>query len=257
MTTYNINRIRALFYREYHSGFKTALKVLLILILAIFLIGIPLAIFNPEQRPVNVIGSFSLILMIGGALLTSVAFYEFRKVSTRAHYLSLPGSSLEKMIVKWLYTNPIFILVTSLVLMVLASLFMPILGNFTGHYYTNEIFTSTFYWKITGIYFIIHSVFFLGSIAFNRVSFVKTILSLIVVTAVLLVVNAFFFRIAYYDYFDGMFNFSPPYDEVGFGVKYREPSEMPQVRFFIFIFKYLLAPVLWVASLFKLSEKEL
>lgn len=257
MIQFNFNRFRALVNREFYTGFRTAFKFLLIIVLAIFIIGTITAAVNPTDEPINVIISFGLILMIGGALITSLSFYEFRKLQSRAQFLSIPASSLEKWSVKWLFTNPIYILITSLVFLILASIFIPIIEYWSPGFYENEIFTSIVYWRLVGIYFIIHSIFFIGSIVFNRGAFVKTLLTLIVVAVILAAINMIFFRIIFHEYFDSLFRMNPPHGNVDFGVKYKNFDDIPQIKFFIFIFKYLLAPVIWVASLFKLSEKEI
>jgi hypothetical protein len=173
---------------------------------------------------------------------------------TRAEYLSLPGSHFEKLLSKWLFTNPLYILVISLVFLFLHWLFNP-LWIYWGDRTSLEIFTSSNYWKLIGVFFIIHSVFMLGSIAFNNNALLKTFLSLIAVAAIVVVCNVTVFRIIWSEYFDSLFHFAPIEGAFRFGKNYNSPDEMPQIRFAVFAFKYILAPVLWVASYFKLTEK--
>ncbi|WP_235293081.1 hypothetical protein [Portibacter lacus] len=199
---------------------------------------------------------FAIILFLGGFYYASIAFREFSNLSTRAEFLALPGSSLEKITIKWLYTNPIFILTTSLLVFILASLLMPAMDRFVGQEYVNEIFTSRIYWNLVGIYFILHSIFFFGSIAFNKTSWIKTVLAVMIIALVIAALNAVWFRIVWADMFDGLFHVAEVNKRTEFGVNHEDPADMWQIKFFIFAFKYLLAPVLWVASLFKLSEKE-
>lgn len=257
MTTFEFSRFKALFVREFHTNFKSILKVLLIIILTIFIINLFSAVFsNSDSNEHQIIINFGLILLIGGFIYSSLAFSEFMKITTRAEYLSLPGSSLEKITVKWLYTNLFVIIAVTGIFLILGSLFMPIIDNFQMNEYSNEILTSKSYWNLVGVYFIVHSVFFFGSIAFNRGAIIKTLLYLIAITAIVAIICGVWFRIVYAEYFDSLWHMTPPEGTSGFGNKYSSPDEMPQVKFIIFAFKYILAPVLWVASIFKLSEKE-
>jgi hypothetical protein len=261
MLTFNLQRVKSLITREVYVSFLPTLKISGIIILLVYAINVIARIANPDQGPSGddfsgTIIKFGLILLIGGFLNASVAFREFRTLPTRAEYLALPGSSLEKLSVKWLISNPLFILMISLMMALATSIFGPIIAKFGGSPYTNEIFFSRDYWNLVGIYFVIHSIFLLGSIAFNKYAVVKTILVLLIALAVVVILNALFFRIVYADMFDSLFQLKPIEGDRQFGDKYDNPGEMWQIKFFIFVFKYLLAPVVWVASLFKLSEKE-
>ena len=257
MITFNFRRFKALFVREFHTNFKSIMKVLLIIVLTIFTFNLLSAIFgDSDSNEHQIIINFGLILLIGGFVYSSLAFNEFSKLTTRAEYLSLPASSLEKVVVKWLYTNPFVIIAVTAVFLVIGSLFMPIIDNFLVNGYSNEILTSKSYWNLVGVYFIVHSIFFFGSIAFNRGAIIKTLLYLLAIAAIVGIICGIWFRIVYAEYFDGLWRMTPPEGTSGFGNKYSSPEEMPQVKFAIFAFKYLLAPVLWVASIFKLSEKE-
>ncbi|WP_235295702.1 hypothetical protein [Portibacter marinus] len=260
MLKFDTTRVRALFTREFYLGYLPAIKAASIIILAVFVINLIARIADPQNggndEESGTLLKFGIILMIGGLLYASWAFKEFRKVSTRAAFLALPGSSFEKTFVKWLFTNPIFILTISLLILVASLIFTPLIHKFGGDAYMNEIFLSEHYWRIVGIYFIVHSIFFFGSIAFNRVAGIQTIVFLILLGIVSAILCAIFFRIVWADMFSGLFTFAPQEGNFRFGDGSREPEDMWQVQFFIFAFKYLLAPALWAASIFKLSEKQ-
>lgn len=52
------------------------------------------------------------ILLLGGLIFSVSIFTEFREESTRAMYLSLPSSSFEKWLSKWIIALPLFTLVS-------------------------------------------------------------------------------------------------------------------------------------------------
>jgi len=263
MLTFNLRRVKALFVRELYLGFIPAAKMISIVVLVVYVVNMVGRMANPNDHgngsddvtPTMI--KFGLLLLIGGFAYASFAFKEFGKLSTRAEFLALPGSSLEKISIKWFFTNPLFILLASLLILVSSYLFVPIIHQFGGHAYNNEILFSKEYWNVVGVYFVLHSIFFFGSIAFNRVSIIKTLVALILIGLVVALLNGLWFRIVWADMFDSFFHFQEVHNGTReFGVNYESPDEMWQVRFWQFAFKYLLAPVLWVASLFKFSEKE-
>ncbi len=256
MIALNLQRVKALFNRDFHTNFKPGLAVFAIVIVSIFTINTISSVFNDSNDPKQVIITFGLVLLIGGFINASLAFRDFHKVYNRAQYLSLPGSSLEKVLVKWFYSNPLFIAVTSLIFYIVAQVFMRIQGTWTGNTYVNEIFVSDLYWRLVGVYFIIHSVFFLGSIVFNRGAIFKTLVVLLLIAMVIILINAVWFRILFAEYFDSFWSMTPRDGNINFGNKYQQFDDIPQIKFFVFAFKFILAPVLWVASIFKLSEKE-
>lgn len=261
MLTFNLKRTKALLVKELYQGFLPTVKIASVIIFVVFAVDLIFRIsnqkdFGSDYQGTNII-KYSVILMIGGFAYASYAFREFSKLPTRAEYLAMPGSSLEKLVVKWLFTNPIYILLVSLMILILSSILTPIVEQWVGHPYQNEIFNSREYWTLTGVFFITHSIFLFGSIAFNRLSLIKTLVALILIALCIGVVNAIWFRIVWSDMFETLFRVKEISNgNLEFGVNYHNPDEMWQVKFWKFAFKYLLAPVLWVASLFKLSEKE-
>ncbi len=252
---FNINRFLALLRREMMVNFLPALKLSAIISLIIFVIFSITVFANERDEDFSVLVNFGIFLFIAGLIYASFSFNEFRKMPTRAEYLSLPGSHLEKIVSKWIFTNPAYILAISLLFLFLHWLFNP-LWIYWGDRTTLEIFTSNTYWKLVGVFFIVHSIFMLGSIAFNKNALLKTFISLVAVAAVVIVLNLTFFRIIWSEYFDSLFHFAPIEGTFKFGKNYNSPDEMPQIRLLVFAFKYVLAPALWVASYFKLTEKE-
>lgn len=58
---------------------------------------------------------FIFLLWIGGGWFTSTNLGDLQSSASRIHYLSLPASSLEKLLSKWLYTLPLYALSISLI----------------------------------------------------------------------------------------------------------------------------------------------
>lgn len=59
---------------------------------------------------------FVFLLWIGGGWFTSTNLGDFQSTASRIHYISLPTSSLEKILSKWLYTLPLYALILSAII---------------------------------------------------------------------------------------------------------------------------------------------
>ena len=260
MFSFNIDRFRAVFVREFYLSFKNAINILGVLALANISLLTLAGIFGDgldSRQPI--LTNFAIMFLIVGFILASISFYEFRKTSEKAEFLALPASSLEKVLVKLIYSGLFYAILLSILYFALGLISTSFLSSIRGHEYEIGIFNSKNYWTVVGLFFIIHSVFFFGSVAFDKFSLIKTLLVLVILALVVGIIGLIWFRIVFAEYFAGNF-FKPDLlieSNMDFGINYRDPSEMPQVKLLIFCFKYIMAPVLWVASIFKLSEKEL
>jgi len=260
MLKFNIERIRALLVRDFHMSFKPTMKIIGVILLVYYLVNLFIAVVNRndtvddfELSPTII--TYGLFLLIGGLIYSSRAFREFAKVPSRAEYLSLPASSLEKVLVKWLYTGPIFLVAFTLLFWILASLFMPFISDLRGYEFSSPLFVTIPFWNLVGIYSVVQTIFIFGSITFNKVPAVLTVISIMLIALIALLICAIFFRMVWAEYFEGLYNFAEQSGNFRYGDGTSDPSEKWQVKFFIFAFKFLLAPVMFVASIFKLSEK--
>lgn len=252
---FDIKRFKTVLLREFYTDFLPAIKIMGVIVVIILLLSSINVFFGADDSNAEVIVNFGIFLFIAGVIYTSLVFGELKSVQGRAAYLSLPASHFEKLLSKWISTNPAFIMAISLLFLILSLILSP-LWTMWGSHLSNEIFTSANYWKIVGHYFIIHSIFFLGSIAFNKNSLFKTLVALLLFAVLTGFINLLFFRIVWYDYFDGLWMVKNMEGSASFGSYLENPEEIPQVKIIIFLFHYVMAPVLWVVSFFKLIEKE-
>ncbi|MEO1518011.1 MAG: hypothetical protein AAFV95_23515 [Bacteroidota bacterium] len=200
---------------------------------------------------------FPIILLAGGILFTSSIFREAHQNQSGQIYLTLPASTLEKLLSKLLLSSVIFCVVvttaywlTSLLIGAMGSLIFGIdLPSFVPYDYYNRRFIVLF--------LILQSFFFLGAISFRRYSWVKTGLTAFVTAIVMVLIFALIARLIFWDLFNG-------WAISRYEVEKVVPSEgfdnfaRFQLRHILNFLLYGVTPLLlWTVSFFKLKEKEI
>ncbi len=120
---------------------------------------------------------FLLGLAVGAALSGALLFREYSSKATKKHYLSLPASTSEKWLAKFLLSAIIipFLIIVSYQLFtyIINGMIWQTFGIELNDYNIFELFfTSPFFL----LYYIVNAIFFWGSITFERLAFFKTLL---------------------------------------------------------------------------------
>jgi hypothetical protein len=146
---------------------------------------------------------FLNVLLIGGLVVSSVAFSQMHEPTKGMHYVMLPGSTIEKYLARLLLTSVgwtvLAIVVYTASTLVAAAVAMPIFGETPGVFLPLGVDI----WRGIAIYLVTQSIFLFGSIYFKKVAFLKTTLSLWLIAFVLGLVYATAARIAFADAFVG------------------------------------------------------
>lgn len=197
---------------------------------------------------------FPFGLLAGGFLFTSVIFSEFANPVERAFYLGLPASNLEKLLSKLIISNFLFIIIAILVYFVFSIISNGIVNALTGVTLQSFQPFSESNLEVIKIYFILHSIFFVGALVFPRFSLPKTILAVFIIGFLIATILGLVFRITFAEFFETVFTF----DDLQ--VSQPHPSTDRKIEvfgdFMVWVFTYLTAPILWIVAFFKLSEKE-
>jgi hypothetical protein len=154
-----------------------------------------------NDPPVNVV-LFSIYLLAGGLLLTSIAFQDMHHPLERYQYLMLPISNLERFASRYLVTGPLLV-----VYFVVAFAVMDWTGNALADWLRGSrdpafAPTSDQLLLIMRIYLGVHAIVFLGAICFRSYQLIKTALTLTLLCLSMPVVFYLSVRIIYFDKFD-------------------------------------------------------
>jgi len=198
--------------------------------------------------------NFGLLLMIGGLVFTSMIFSEMKEVQGRQFYLTIPSSHLEKFVSKLLITTVGFVVFTVIsywLFSFLNSFLAKILGGYDFRVF--YVFTKENIGLIK-TYLVVQSIFLLGAITFRRTNFLKTGLAIFAIGAILTTIWGIFFGFTFWDKVsEGSWNFVINGDEIFYDMERKG-------TFFLHLLYWLfwgaLAPVMWLISYFKLTEKE-
>jgi len=200
---------------------------------------------------------YPLILFIGGYLITSLSFSDLHHPQRSYVYLTLPASNLEKFLSKLVLTTVGYVLGT-LILYFLFSVLMSIV-NLIIFQQSHPLFNpfDRIIWITIGVYLITQSIFLLGAVYYKKHAFIKTNLFLFLLQLTVSIFIVFLVKIVFWNYIQG-WSFSPE------DIILSSPAVEQQLenffwgfaQFMKFIFYWVLAPVLWLISYFRLKETE-
>lgn len=190
-------RMGRLFLRELAVSYRGLLVAGLTVAGAIIVLSaITSLLSNGQVQGDAYSGFFRLLLYVGGFIITSFAFREVWQAGSGISYLSLPGSTLEKFIVKLLLTSVGFAAGTLLFMSAVGALSEAIdrLAFNAGRGFFDP-FTPAI-WQTVVRYLVLQAFFLLGSIWFKKLAFVKTVLWMLVFAVALFILGAIALRIA-------------------------------------------------------------
>jgi len=262
---------------------KYSLGILAItgIILIWFFFNIMMERYRPMAFGTQV-GTYFVGLFIVGCLYASTLFSDLASKPKGINYLSLPASQLEKTLCSLLYGAILFFAVYTVVFYI-ADIIMVKIANSIAymHWQKNHSQGDTFNpeevvniislgnrgigsnnlnmgFIILLIYFAVQSAYILGSVYFSRFSFIKTTISLLVVGLLIIVfigkiLNSF---MPDGNFYEGITSYRLYDVNVVDGEKFIRLPEWVNTGT-TFLLKYAFAPVFWVATYFRVKEKEI
>jgi hypothetical protein len=142
-------------------------------------------------------------LVLGGLIYTSVVFKEMHQVGTGPFYLTLPGSRLEKFASKLLVSSVGFAAGTIIFIAVAAGISELLNRAVFGA--RNIMFNPLGEEVLMGaaVYIVCQAAYLLGSVWFRKLAFLKTALTISVLSIFLMLFAGLVFRLVFSDYFMG------------------------------------------------------
>ena len=257
---FKLKRFYLLIKRDMFIQYKTYLLGLGAIFCILFIINIS-SIASYTYWNFNLV-FYPITLFFGGFIFTSLSFNELYREQSRVFYVTLPASSLEKLLSKLIITS-IGYIIGSLILYFLFSVAVFFLNTLIfgfGHQIFNPFHPIILH--CIRIYFVTQSVFLLGALYFKRNAFLKTILSLF---GLAIAYAAFILAILFILYVVTTINrhiyFSLEFFTQLGSKGFNYPSiinDMGKILLYIrqILFWFVLAPLLWIVSFFRLKEIE-
>lgn len=257
---FSFPRFWHLMQREFGQNKKIILLIIAVIFLGIAGNGLGWA-YNREKGFNEF--AYPFYLLVAGFILTSLSFTEMNRPDSKLFYLTLPSSTLEKFISRWLITGLGFATGFTLIYWVSIA-FAKSLGITIFDF---DIGDFNFFQRenllVFQIYLAIQTIVLLGAIYFRKYAIFKTILSTVLVVGLIAVTSLLIFRLVMYDMFDGLYHFSP-YMEIDGKMMPVEPSnrfknfmEANAENYLRNIGLYVIPVVLLIVGYYKLKETEL
>lgn len=253
--TFDFNRFSLLLKKELWSGNKKPLIIGGAIFGFLILIASLQIYWSGGYEGFNWM-MFPNVILGGGLIFTSVIFYEFNDKTGTHHYLSLPASTFEKFLSKWLITAVLFPIVASLLFWVYTKIGDTI-------YLNHDPKSGYAPWQLTDwwslfflkIYIVYQSTFLIGAIVFQKYTFFKTSVVHWLIAIISVIIFAILFRIIFNEFFESLFQprtdiFWDSSDEVN---HFMENRFQPMLEYLLW---FLVPPIMWAVGFFKLKEKE-
>ena len=258
--TFSFSRLGKLIAKQFYENSRlyliSTLALLGLLSLA-FTFWITVAGPNYQEEETYFIFLFGLFL--AGAIFASMSFNMLGRKDKGIYWLGIPATHLEKLVCTILFSVVLFFIVYCLCFYLVKSIALTYLDSRVGAIYTemngsNDGFGSVFKYFLYA-YFAVQSLYLLGSVYFSRYSFIVTT----VVGA--LVVFLFVYYITQIDRFmepDSWELFTVKRADANVQDSYFLYSVSPTVVDIIkYAVQFLWVPVFWVATWYRLKEKEI
>lgn len=162
---------------------------------ALFFLGFLLSIFLESPTHYDHSESYASTLILGGFIMSSLAFFDLGSALKRYRYLTLPVSAFERFVCMWLLTS-----VGWLILFTLSFTVYTWIANPVGQLlFPNVAFKSfdpvgSFALSTMRYYFVLQGIFLLGAVHFRGYVFPKTAVVLILFALVCVVILYFIMR---------------------------------------------------------------
>lgn len=252
---FDIKRLKLLLMRQLSFNSKALLIATGAVMGLIMFIGTMVLIFSfktIEQAPFlnSIFPSFFIV----GFIFTSIVFSELNSPHRGYMYLTLPASALEKLASAWLICSIGFVLYFLVVMYLLNFYFIGIAALFTTKSVSVFNLFDPGILKIFGVYLVTQSVFFLGSLYFRRLNFLKTVLALFVVSFAIALFSSILSKILFFSHSGNMPWWAMNISNHQAGMKhFAEDIIVPAAKI---LFWGCTAPFFLLVSYYRLKERE-
>jgi hypothetical protein len=254
---FSFRRFRRLFVKHTIEHYRTYLMSVAVLVGVLILGGsFIFYMMSDPPDPGFQTAMYSSLLLIAGTLFTGTIFSDYGDKNKAIPALTLPATVLEKFLVGWLYSYPIFLVVYT------AAFYLALLGLSGGrhwgagqHFYLLSL-RQPGMGVLFLIYSILHAVSLFGAVFFKKLHFIKTGFGFFIALGASIFLNTLLLKIITGL---GTVKLALPFTFFNFYVRDRfySISLNDQGTGMVILYVLMLVTLLiWVAAYFRLKEKQ-
>ncbi len=201
-------------------------------------------------------------LFVSGSIFASMTFADLSQRTTGIYWLSVPATHAEKLVCGIIYTQVFFNALVVASFFILQPIFVSMASadqhtvmRFHDAPARAEFDRVMFYISLG--YLAVQTLFLLGSVYFQRFAFIKTVVSVLVVMLLFFLFMRYLILPGFpeHGHIEGDVNGVQENGPYGYQISYSFPDWL--ISTLKFAVKYIWAPVFWVATYFRLKEKEI
>lgn len=183
---FDLSRIGLLIKKEIFYQKRAPWIIVGAVFVFLLLINVLMASENPgpNDMPANQVIFYVIIMFILGTVFTSASFNELNDKSRAHHYLSVPASTLEKLLSKWLITGLLFVIafnvfyfIYSLISNIVIQGFFDMSAGVWNPFEQRVELDGWTPWFFSQLYLTLHTVYLAGAVYFRKFSYFKTVIA--------------------------------------------------------------------------------
>lgn len=200
---------------------------------------------------------YTVLLVVGGFIVTSLSFADLHDERKGMFYLSLPGSLLEKFVGKLLLTTILWVVGATIAYFIASLIGAGISELAFGGSHGGYLPTSWIGLKVVLNYMLAQSIFLFGSIYFKKSAFIKTVLAVIVFAFAYMFVMVVVGRIVFSGYFAHLLPTDAEMERLGDLLLPVWPRLQRPAEVLGNVVNYAIVPLFfWVVGFIRLRETE-
>lgn len=197
---------------------------------------------------------FVMLMLISGTIFTSTIFSDIGDKRKSIPVLTLPASQFEKFLVGWVYAYPIFLFIyISIFYLVLLGLIN--MKHWPGHHIeVLTIFQGRVYIMFV-VFSFLQSISLFGAVFFDKLHFIKTAFAFFIGYGILILFNTIYLKLL----IGRNIKAAIPFGFLNFSESGKDYSIVPndQLSDWMFVLLIAIAVLLWIATYFRIKEKQI
>lgn len=244
-TELNLKRLGFFIRRQLYLNFSTLWVGIVAITGFLLAASVLVPYFKPEQSVSVLVNLFGIVFFVCGFIFTSRIYSEMQSPQQSYTFLTLPVSTIERLLGAWLISSPLYIISVSIIFSVLMAISALIAGASVSSFFQSKFLFLNI--RDIGAFMVFQTVFLLGAATFRGNNFLKTLLAVFIFFTLVAIYTGGLGSLLFGGGGVGPHNISPEFTAT---LGYIFSNIMP------FLFWFVLPLFMLLVSYFKLKERQ-